>query len=79
MEVARFEFGVEIGRELGIAGFDDAEQSAWPSFDLTSYAVSVDALVGGITYFLLEHDAAEMPVHTIIDGELKPRGSTRRG
>ena len=45
IEVARFEFGLEIGRELGVAGFDDSEQAAWPSFDLTTYSLPVEAVM----------------------------------
>jgi DNA-binding LacI/PurR family transcriptional regulator len=79
LEVARFEFGLEIGRELGVAGFDDIEQAAWPSFDLTTYSLPVAGVIDGVTAILLNADATEPPAHISVQGELKIRRSTRRG
>ena len=31
LEVARFEFGIAVGRELGIAGFEDIDQASMPT------------------------------------------------
>lgn len=77
IEVARFEFGIEVGRELGIAGFDGMEQAAWPSFDLTTYAQPVDRMVEVVTEILLEADGAQT-TEVVLEGELKIRGSTQR-
>jgi DNA-binding LacI/PurR family transcriptional regulator len=74
IEVARFEFGLEPGRDLGIAGFDDLEESAWPSFSLTSYSLPVDALIDRVVDILLHEGGAEL-----VPGELKIRRSTQRG
>ena len=78
IEVARHEFGLEVGRELGVAGFDDIEQASWASFDLTTYSLPVDRMIERTVEILLG-DAAAAPARTIVEGELKPRGSTRRG
>ncbi|CAN7279118.1 LacI family DNA-binding transcriptional regulator [Phenylobacterium sp. LjRoot219] len=78
IEVARFEFGLEIGRELGVAGFDDIELAAWPSFDLTTYSLPVDQLIEKTVAILLDEAAAAAPASTIVHGALKIRGSTRR-
>lgn len=79
IEVARFEFGLEIGRELGVAGFDDIELAAWPSFDLTTYSLPVERLIEKTVEILLDDAAAPVPASTIVQGALKIRSSTRRG
>jgi DNA-binding LacI/PurR family transcriptional regulator len=79
IEAARFEFGLEIGRELGVAGFDDIEQAAWPSFDLTTYSLPVDPMIERTAAMLLGEPGAELPPHTVVEGALQVRGSTRRG
>jgi len=78
IEVARYEFGLEIGRELGVAGFDDIEQAAWPSFNLTTYSLPVDAVIERVAAILLASDAAEPPAFSMVEGELKVRRSTQR-
>jgi DNA-binding LacI/PurR family transcriptional regulator len=78
IEVARYEFGLEIGRELGVAGFDDIEQASWPSFDLTTYTLPVDLMIEKTAGMLLADAGAELPAYTVIDGALRVRGSTRR-
>lgn len=77
MEVARFEFKLEIGRELGIVGFDDIDQAAWPSFDLTTYSLPVEAVTERVTALVTDKDAT-FPVAAVVPGALKVRGSTRR-
>jgi hypothetical protein len=36
--VARHEFGIDVGRDLSIVGYDDVPMAAWPSFALTTYS-----------------------------------------
>jgi DNA-binding LacI/PurR family transcriptional regulator len=79
IEVARYEFGLEVGREVGIVGFDDIEQSAWPSFELTSYSQPVDTMMEKVIDLLLDSSQYEQLPHIIVEGELKMRASTRRG
>src|SRR3546814_17123752 len=38
IEVARSEFGLEVGRDVSIIGFDDIAMAAWPSHSLTPYS-----------------------------------------
>jgi DNA-binding LacI/PurR family transcriptional regulator len=78
IDVARYEFGLEIGRELGIAGFGDIEQASWPSFDLTTYSQPVDTMMQEVAKILLATRRLKRPVHMIVDGTLKPRRSTQR-
>jgi DNA-binding LacI/PurR family transcriptional regulator len=77
LEVARHEFGLEIGRDIGIAGCDDIEEASWPSFDLTTYSLPLPAMIEAVGSIVLG-TGSRVGGHTVIDGELKPRGSTRR-
>jgi len=77
IEVARYEFGLQIGPEIGIAGFDDIEQAAWPSFDLTTYSLPVDDLIE-MTFEALSGGGELAGRGAIVGGTLKVRGSTRR-
>lgn len=79
MEVARSEFGLEIGRQLGIAGFDDIEISGWPSFDLTTYSQPIPYLVDAVCELLLDPVRYTVDTQIVVEGELKIRSSTARG
>ncbi|MET0240468.1 MAG: LacI family DNA-binding transcriptional regulator [Sphingobium sp.] len=78
LEAARFEFGLAIGREVGIAGFDDIAEAAWPSFDLTTYSQPVEPMIEKVLDLVLEAADGQPTAQIIVDGELKIRGSTRR-
>ena len=78
IEVARYEFGIDVGREVGIAGFDDIEQASWPSFQLTTYSQPVDVMIEKLTDLLLDRDLYEPRPQLVIEGELKARSSTSR-
>lgn len=77
LEVAKFEFGLLPGKDIGIAGFDNVDQAAWPSFELTTFTQSVS---------LMAQKAAELIVnpalvnsqaqHVVVPGELLVRSST---
>lgn len=77
VEVARYEFGIEVGRELGIAGFDGMDEAAWPSFDLTTYTQPIERMIEVMTDILLG-GSGMTPEEIVVPGELKMRGSTRR-
>lgn len=78
IEVARFEFGLEIGRELGVAGFDDIEQASWRSFDLTTYSLPVEPMIEKTVEILLDVTGALADGPAVVHGALKIRSSTRR-
>jgi DNA-binding LacI/PurR family transcriptional regulator len=78
IEVARYEFGIEIGRQIGIAGFDDVEEAAWPSYDLTTYWMPVQTMVEKVVGILATKPSSKHSAHTVVDGVLKPRRSTQR-
>jgi DNA-binding LacI/PurR family transcriptional regulator len=44
MDTARHHFNIQIPSELCVIGFDDIEQAAWFSYDLTTFAQPVDLI-----------------------------------
>jgi DNA-binding LacI/PurR family transcriptional regulator len=77
IEVARHEFGIAVGSELGVVGFDGIEQASWPSFDLTTYEQPVQTMIDNVVA-ILEDPSAERSERIVLKGILRPRGSTRR-
>jgi DNA-binding LacI/PurR family transcriptional regulator len=78
IDCARHEFGLEIGRQLGVAGFDDLEGASWSTWKLTSYSQPVDEMIDRVMEILLDPDRLADPPRIIVEGELKIRDSTRR-
>jgi len=59
--------GVEVGKDLAVAGFDDVGLSSWPSFELTSYAQPLQAMV----------DCCIDRLMNVIEGQQVDRGTVR--
>ncbi len=78
VETARFEFGLEVGPEIGIAGFDDIEGASWLSFNLTTYSLPVEAMIEKATEIILNPGDFTEETHFAVEGELIVRASTRR-
>jgi len=80
MDVARFEFGLEIPQDLSIIGFDDVGAARWQAYDLTSYSQPIDAMVEATFTTVMELiEQPEQPArHLVVPGELVVRSSTRK-
>lgn len=78
LEVARYEFGLEIGREIGITGLDDIELASWPSYDLTTYSYPLQTMIEIVGSIVAGTPYLEHPGHKVIGGVLKARRSTQR-
>lgn len=78
INVARFEFGLMVGREISIIGFGDIEMAAWPAFSLTTFSQPVGTMVQRTIDIIeaLRKDPAMRVLH-MVPGELKLRGSSR--
>lgn len=76
--VARHEFGLDVGREISIAGFDDVPMAAWPGFSLTSYSQPAPFMVAE-TLRLIHALRANPDMHeqVLSEGALVVRSSTR--
>ncbi len=79
MDTARAEFGLNVGRDVSIVGFDDVPLAAWPAFNLTTYSQPVPALVERVIAVTLRHLTEDnyKAIHEVISGELVIRGSAR--
>lgn len=79
IEVAQCEFGLAVGREVSIVGFDDIPMAAWPTFSLTTFAQSFDQMVERTVEIIQDiRTGRSEAVHCVVDGSLVLRGSARR-
>ncbi|UNK63661.1 substrate-binding domain-containing protein [Buttiauxella ferragutiae] len=80
MDVARYEFGLQIPQDVSIVGYDDTGPSGWPSYALTSVSQPVQEMVDAAVELLMkqiESDTIE-PEQITVPGILVVRHSTRR-
>jgi DNA-binding LacI/PurR family transcriptional regulator len=79
MEVAKHEFGLRIGDDISIIGFDDTGMSAWPSFSLTTYSQPAEHLatqtIALLARLMETPDAGAS--HIVVPGDLIIRKSAR--
>ncbi|MGE4481448.1 LacI family DNA-binding transcriptional regulator [Acidocella sp.] len=80
MGVAQSEFGLRVGEEVSIVGFDDVALAAWPSFQLTTYSQPVQTMSQRTVQLVQAFVEGRLttPVHDIVAGELMIRRSARR-
>lgn len=77
IDVARSEFGLKPGFEIGIAGFNDVPVASWPAYSITTYSLPVDRLADEIVSLIMAPD--DMPEgdrQIVVPGELIVRNST---
>ncbi|EIZ78753.1 sugar-binding domain protein [Novosphingobium sp. Rr 2-17] len=78
ISVARHEFGLDVGREISIAGYDDVPMAAWPAFSLTSFSQPASRMVAETLRLILALRSDPDDHQTVIaEGTLVVRGSTR--
>lgn len=80
IEVARYEFGLRIGQDISIVGFDDAGPASWSSYDLTTWTQPIGPMVEEVvrlTHQLLA-GPADSGIESVVPGKLVVRSSTRR-
>ena len=80
IEVARYEFGLRVGEEISIVGFDDAGPARWQSYDLTTYTQPIGMMAHHVINCVrsMLDGSDDIPENRIIAGELVIRSSTRR-
>lgn len=78
--VATQEFGLSVGCDVAIAGFDDVAMAGWPCFSLTTYSQPVEAMAEAAIGLIDRRaaDPAAPPVHLRIPGALIGRNSAVR-
>lgn len=79
IEVARHEFGLDVGREISIVGFDDVGAARWPSYGLTTFSQPVLPMVNETLAILIDLIDRRRPKfrQSVIPGELIVRSSAR--
>ncbi|WP_414447176.1 LacI family DNA-binding transcriptional regulator [Burkholderia sp. 22PA0099] len=79
ISVARAEFGLTVGEDVSIVGFDDIDMGRWPLFGLTTYSQPLDEMVERAARLVLQQlaDAQAPTVQEVVAGELIVRDSAR--
>jgi len=77
--VARHEFGLTVGKDISVVGFDDAPIASWPDFNLTTYSQPIPLIVARTADALqsMLENPDQAPIHAVIAGDLIVRGSAR--
>jgi DNA-binding LacI/PurR family transcriptional regulator len=80
LQVAREEFGLDVGRDVSIVGFDNSKLASWPSFNLTTYVQPSRAMADRtveLVHAQLRSSERITATAIVIPGELVVRGSAR--
>ncbi len=79
IDVARQEFGAEIGRSLSIVGFDGSRPAGWSGIGLSSFEQSaLETAAAGVAVLARMLGGEAAAPHIVIGGELAVRTSARR-
>jgi DNA-binding LacI/PurR family transcriptional regulator len=80
ISVARVRFGLNVGEDVSIVGFDDIDMARWPVFDLTTYSQPLDDMVRRAVAAVLAqlNGTLDAAVHEESVGRLIVRGSARQ-
>jgi len=79
IDVARYEFGLEVGREISIVGFGDTPMASWPSFAITTFTQPTEAMVAAAMEIIgMLRLGRREAVRSVVEGELVIRSSARR-
>jgi DNA-binding LacI/PurR family transcriptional regulator len=79
LQVAQAEFGLEVGRDISIVGFDDVPQASSPGVSLTTYSQPIDPMVKATVDIIDRLGKGETePRNVVVPGELMVRASTRK-
>ena len=80
VDIARGEFGLDVGRQVSVVGFDDTPPAAWLSFALTTYSQPIAPMVATVMEILGRAipDPGGTAEHRITPGRLVVRASARR-
>ena len=79
MDVARFEIGLSVPRDISIVGYDDVPIASWQAYDLTTVRQPVNRMVEATVETLLGRiRGGTAPLQIAIPGPLILRSSARR-
>ncbi|MCG5249502.1 substrate-binding domain-containing protein [Methylorubrum extorquens] len=72
----RREFGLRCPEDVLVVGYDNVDAAAWPSYELTTIDVGLDAAAAQV--FTLIEAEAEGPHEVLVRPRFVERGSTSR-
>ncbi len=82
LDVARHEFGLTPGKDIGVVGFDDIQAASWPAYQLTTFTQPIGPMVKRATECVLQGESRSGETSAVrqqlIAGELIRRNSTSR-
>jgi DNA-binding LacI/PurR family transcriptional regulator len=78
INVAKAEFGLNVGTDVSIVGVDDSELAGWPIFGLTTYTQPVTRMAEQVVDIILRQMKNEAtPTEVVVQGDLIVRTSAR--
>jgi DNA-binding LacI/PurR family transcriptional regulator len=79
ISVAQARFGLKVGEDVSIVGFDDIDMARWPVFDLTTFSQPLDDMVRRAVdaVFAQLNGTLDAALHEEAEGRLIVRGSAR--
>ena len=78
INVAKAEFGIDVGRTVSVVGFDDSELARWPVFGLTTYVQPIEEMARHVVTIIQQQLRGSTPAReVIVPGELVVRTSAR--
>lgn len=79
IDACRYDLGLRVPEDVGVTGFDDVPEAAWPAYSLTTVRQPVRRMTAAAVRHLQERiETPELPPERrLIGGVLQPRGSTR--
>lgn len=76
MDALRFGLGLKVPDDISVIGFDNIPQAGWPTYELTTFAQPVGAMVDAAVKLLTLRDG-ERNQATLLQGALVQRGSVK--
>ena len=80
IQIAREEFGLDVGKDISIVGFDDSKLASWPSFSLTTYSQPATIMARDAAELMdkqLKNGGKIKATEVVVTGELVVRTSAR--
>jgi DNA-binding LacI/PurR family transcriptional regulator len=83
LDTLRHELGMKVPDDVSVVGFDDVPQSAWPSYDLTTYAQPLPEMIDAVLQLLSVQIQARGQSRSprgqslVLAGDIRLRGSVR--
>ena len=79
MDALRFGLGLKVPQDISVVGFDDIPLARWPTYELTTFAQPVEAMVEAAVRLLTRRDGVEPSAaqSVLLPGTLIQRGSVQ--